>query len=66
MAGVIAALASSAHGYYSSMEWVNGPDRRSKAHSLEDDNRPTGGQADGPSLQNLSWRRSLNSIFDEA
>jgi hypothetical protein len=65
VAGVIAALASSAHGYDSSMEWVNGPDRRSKAHSLEGDNRSMGGQSNEPSLHNLSWRRSFDSIFDE-
>ena len=67
VAGVIAALASSAHGYDSSMEWVNGPDRRIKAlpSTSEGDNRSAGGQSDGPSLHNLSWRRSLDSIFDE-
>ena len=65
VAGVVAALTSSAHGYYSSMDWVDGPERRSKPSTSEGDNRWTGANSDRPSLHNLSWRRSIDSIFDE-
>jgi hypothetical protein len=57
VAGVVVALASSAHGYDSSMDWVNGPDRRSKPSTSEGDNRLTGGNSVRPSLHNLSMKR---------
>jgi hypothetical protein len=43
-AGVIAALVSSNYEY-ETMDWVNGPERRSRTHSstAEDNNRWTGG-----------------------
>ncbi len=63
-AGVIAALASS-NCDYDTMNWVNGPDRRSKPSTSEGDNRSTGGNSDRPSLHNLSFKRSIDSIFDE-
>jgi hypothetical protein len=63
-AGVIAALASS-NCDYDTMNWVNGPDRRSKPSTSEGDNRSTGGNSGGPSLHNISWKRSIDSIFDE-
>jgi hypothetical protein len=63
--GVVDLLTASNSRYDGSMLWVDGPDRRSKAHSLEGDNRSTEGQPNRPSLHNLSLRRSLDSIFDE-
>jgi hypothetical protein len=68
VAGVIAALASS-NCEYEAVDWVDGPERRSKTHSLgpstsEGDNRWTGDNSDRPSLYNLSMKRSINSIFD--
>jgi hypothetical protein len=70
VAGVVDALASSAHGYDSSMEWVNGPERSSKTNPLgpstsEGYNRWTGGNSVRPSLHNISLKRSIDSIFDE-
>jgi len=63
-AGVVAALASSNYEY-ETMDWVNGPDRRSNTHSLgpstsEGDNRWTGANSDRPSLYNLSMKHSIN------
>jgi hypothetical protein len=65
-AGMVAALASSNYEY-DAMDWVSGPERRSKAYSStsEDDNRWTGANSDRPSLHNLSFRRSIDSIFDD-
>src|ERR1700685_3713737 len=48
-AGVIAALASSKHEY-ENMNWVSGPDRRSKPSTSDGDNRWTGGNSVRPSL----------------
>jgi hypothetical protein len=67
-AGVVTALASSNYEY-DNMDWVSGPDRRSKTNSLgpstsEGDNRWTGGNSVRPSLHNISLKRSIDSIFD--
>jgi hypothetical protein len=47
-AGVVAALASSNYEY-ENMDWVSGPDRRSKPSTSEGDNRWTGGNSVRPS-----------------
>src|SRR5437868_12238462 len=64
-AGAIAALASTNHEY-ETMDWVDGPKRRRKNHSLGPwtsyrDNRWTGGNSGGPSLQNPTCKRSIDS-----
>jgi hypothetical protein len=62
-AGVVAALASSNYEY-EAMDWVDGPDRRSKLPASEGDDRWTGNSV-RPSLHNISVKRSIDSIFDE-
>jgi hypothetical protein len=63
-AGVVAALASINYEY-EAMDWVNGPDRRSKPSTSEVDDRWTGANSDRPSLYNLSLKRSTDWIFGE-
>jgi hypothetical protein len=61
---VVAALASSNYEY-ENMDWVSGPDRRSKPSTSDGDNRRIGGNSIRPSLHNMSMKRSIDSIFDE-
>jgi hypothetical protein len=64
VADVVAPLASSNYEY-AAMDWVDGPDRRSKPSTSEGDSRWTGGNSDRPSLHNISLKRSIDSIFEE-
>jgi hypothetical protein len=64
VAGVVAALASS-NNEYDAMDWVDGPERRSKLSTSHGNNRWTGSNSNRPSLYNLSLKRSIESIFDE-
>jgi hypothetical protein len=61
-AGVVSVLASR-NDEYASMDWVCGPDRRSKSRSL-DPSTSDGGNSDKPSLRNLTMRHSTDCIFD--